>query len=99
MSAAVFDEQLPQAMDEDPQSSDDGSDSDDSDFEEVDVGEEDVALITKLEAELEANPNLYDLHLQVTTQRIHSLPRNSSIVGVLQQGAGLADRSNSVMVS
>ena len=52
-------------MDEDEQSSDDASESDDSDFEEVEVGVEDVALITKLEAELEANSNLYDLHLQV----------------------------------
>ena len=41
------------------------SDSDDSEFEEVDVSMEDMANITKLETELEANPNIYDVHLQV----------------------------------
>ena len=41
------------------------SDSDDSEFEEVDVSMEDMANITKLETELEGNPNIYDVHLQV----------------------------------
>ena len=41
------------------------SDSDDSELEEIDVSMENMALITKLETNLEANPNLYDVHLQV----------------------------------
>ena len=41
------------------------SDSDDSEFEEIDVSIENMALITKLETDLEVNPNLYDVHLQV----------------------------------
>ena len=44
------------------------SDSDDSEFEEIDVSIENMALITKLETDLEANPNLYDVHLQVPLQ-------------------------------
>ena len=48
---------------EDERSSDEDSDSDDSDFVEISL--EDEAAITKLETELGANPNLYDLHLQV----------------------------------
>ena len=49
---------------EDENSSEESSDSDDSDFE-VDVSVEDMASITKLETDLAANPNLYDVHLQV----------------------------------
>ncbi len=41
------------------------SDSDGSEFEELDISMEDMANITKLETELEANPNIYDVHLQV----------------------------------
>ncbi len=40
------------------------SDSD-SDFEEVEVSEEDMGAISTLESELEANPNLYDKHVEV----------------------------------
>lgn len=44
------------------------SDSDDSEssFEEVEVTEEEMQLITQLENELQANPNLYDKHIQVS---------------------------------
>jgi hypothetical protein len=45
-------------------SSEESSDSDDSDFE-LDASSEDIAAITKLETDVGANPNLYDLHLQV----------------------------------
>lgn len=46
------------------QSSEDSSDSDDDDLVE-DVSLEDMAAISRLETDLEANPNLYDVHLQV----------------------------------
>ncbi len=50
------------------------SDSDDSDYEEVEVSMEDMANITKLETELESNPNIYDVHLQVQENALaHSL--------------------------
>ncbi|BDA40979.1 Squamous cell carcinoma antigen recognized by T-cells 3 [Coccomyxa sp. Obi] len=48
------------------QSSEDSSDSDDSDLVE-DVSLEDMAAISKLETDLEANPNLYDVNLQYIT--------------------------------
>lgn len=71
MADAADEVQAPEAMEEDIDNDDDGSDSDDdSDFEEVEVSTEDMALITKLEADLEANPNLYDLHLQVLNTSI-----------------------------
>ena len=44
---------------------DDGSSDSESDFEEVEVSEEDMETISKLESELEANPNLYDKHVEV----------------------------------
>ena len=50
------------AVMEDP---DDGSSDSESDFEEVEVSEEDMETISKLETELEANPNLYDKHVEV----------------------------------
>ena len=58
----------PELMDVDAQNgAGDGSTSDshDSEYEEVEVSMEDMANITKLETELEANPNIYDVHLQV----------------------------------
>lgn len=57
----------PEQMEVDQDEANNGttSSSDDSDFEEVDVSMEDMAHITKLETDLEANPNLYDVHLQV----------------------------------
>ena len=66
----------PELMDVDAQNgAGDGStsDSDDSDYEEVEISMEDMANITKLETELEANPNIYDVHLQVP---LGSLPRS-----------------------
>ena len=45
--------------------SDKTSDSD-SDFEEVDATPEDVDLMMRLETDLQANPNLYDSHVQVS---------------------------------
>ena len=54
-------------------SDDSASSSDDSEFEEVDVSMEDMAEITKLETELEANPNTYDVHVKVRSpQRVLS---------------------------
>ncbi|KAK9810066.1 hypothetical protein WJX72_004227 [[Myrmecia] bisecta] len=44
--------------------SDSDSDSDSSDGEDIDVSEADMELITRLETEIEANPHLYDTHLQ-----------------------------------
>ena len=44
------------------------SDTDDSEYEDVEVSMEDMANITKLETELEASPNIYDVHLQVTCE-------------------------------
>lgn len=44
--------------------SEDSSDSD-SDFEEIEASEEDMQAISGLEAELQANPNLYDKHIEV----------------------------------
>ena len=41
------------------------SDSDLGDYEEVEASEEEMTLITQLEEELEANPNLYEKHIQV----------------------------------
>lgn len=42
-----------------------GSDSSDSDdFEELEVSPEDAKALAKLEGALEANPNLYDAHVQ-----------------------------------
>ena len=43
------------------------SDSDDSDisFEEIEASEEDMQAIPQLEAEILANPNLYDKHIEV----------------------------------
>ena len=52
------------------------SDSDDSDYEEVEVSMEDMANITKLETELESNPNTYDVHLQVTKTASAYAPRS-----------------------
>lgn len=49
---------------EDSKDSEEDSTSDDSEFE-VDVSLEDVTAITELERDLQANPNLYDVHLQV----------------------------------
>ncbi len=46
---------------------DDESSDSESDFEEVEVSEEDMETISKLESELEANPNLYDKHVEVTS--------------------------------
>ena len=46
------------------QSSEDSSDSDGDDLVE-DVSLEDMATISRLETDLEANSNLYDVHLQV----------------------------------
>lgn len=46
------------------QSSEDSSDSDDNDLVE-DVSLEDMAAISRLETDLVANPNLYDVHLEV----------------------------------
>ena len=40
-------------------------DSSDSDFEEVDATPEEMDLLAQLETSLEANPNLYDSHVQV----------------------------------
>jgi hypothetical protein len=51
---------------------DPASSSDDSGFEEVDVSMEDMAEITKLETDLEANPNTYDVHVKVISQRVLS---------------------------
>lgn len=45
--------------------SDTNSDSD-SDFEEVDATPEDMDLMMRLETDLQANPNLYDSHIQVS---------------------------------
>jgi hypothetical protein len=45
--------------------SEDTDSSDDSEFEDIQASVEDMALMTKLETELESNPNLYDVHLQV----------------------------------
>ena len=62
-------------------SDDSASSSDDSEFEEVDVSMEDMAEITKLETELEANLNTYDVHVKVRSpQRVLSY----SSLGVLQ---------------
>lgn len=41
------------------------SDDSDSEFEEIEASAEDMELITNLEAELSANPNLYDKHVEV----------------------------------
>lgn len=48
--------------------SDADSDTDDSDvsFEEVEASEADMQAMMQLEAVLEANPNLYDKHIEVT---------------------------------
>ena len=50
------------------------SNSDESDYEEVEVSMEDMASITKLETELESNPNTYDVHLQVTENALAYSP-------------------------
>ncbi len=55
------DDAVAESMSEDSSSSDDS----DSDFDEIEASVQDVALITKLETELESNPNLYNVHLQV----------------------------------
>lgn len=60
------------------------SSSDDSDFEEIVVSVEDMALITKLETDLETNPNLYDKHLEVCCL---SLARESLQITVFNQFA------------
>ena len=52
--------EAPEAMD--VSSSDDSSDSE---FEELDASPEDMELLMKLETDLQANPNLYDSHVQV----------------------------------
>lgn len=52
----------PQAMQQDSSSSDDS----DSDFEEVEASPEDMELMMQLETDLQANPNLYDSHVQVS---------------------------------
>lgn len=52
--------EAPEAMD--VSSSDDSSDSE---FEELDATPEDMELLMKLETDLQANPNLYDSHVQV----------------------------------
>lgn len=52
----------PQDTQQDSSSSDD---SDDSDFEEVEASPEDMDLMMQLESDLQANPNLYDPHVQV----------------------------------
>jgi hypothetical protein len=85
MSSDPAEQLQTQAMDEDPQSSDNDDDSDDSDFEEVEVGVEDVALITKLEGELEANPNLYDVHLQVIYVKLFRIRSEFAALGPAQQ--------------
>ena len=46
--------------------------SSDSDFEEVEASEEDITALAQLEEELEANPNLYDKHLEVLHQLRYS---------------------------
>ena len=61
-----MDEELPSAAPASGGSSDDS----DSDFEEVEASAEDMELITSLEAELSANPNLYDKHVEVR-RRVH----------------------------
>ena len=45
----------------------DVSSDSDSDFEEVDASPEDMDLMMHLETSLQANPNLYDSHVQVNT--------------------------------
>ena len=51
---------------EDPMSEDSSnSEGSDASFEEVEASEDDMQAITQLEAELEANPNLYDKHVEV----------------------------------
>lgn len=40
----------------------------DSDFEEVDASPEDMELMMRLETDLQANPNLYDSHVQVSVR-------------------------------
>lgn len=49
--------------------SDADSDTDGSDvsFEEIEPSEEDMQAITHLEAELKANSNLYDKHVEVVS--------------------------------
>ena len=51
----------PQDMQQGSSSSDDS----DSDFEEVEASPEDMELMMQLESDLQANPNLYDFHVQV----------------------------------
>lgn len=46
------------------------SSSSDSDFEVLEVSPEDQALLTKLQAALEANPGAYDSHVQVSAARL-----------------------------
>jgi hypothetical protein len=48
-----------------PEQDDDSDDSDDE-FAEVEISDRDTLVIMNLEAELEKNPNLYDVHVQVT---------------------------------
>ena len=63
-----MDEEMPSAAPASGGSSDDS----DSDFEEVEASAEDVDLITSLEAELSANANLYDKHVEVRRRVLHS---------------------------
>ena len=58
-----MEENEPQAMQQDSSPSDDS----DSDFVEVEASPEDMELMMQLENDLQANPNLYDLHVQVST--------------------------------
>lgn len=55
----------------------DSSDSE-SDFEEVDVNEEDMKALGELEEQVEANPNLYDQHVQVVSSFLQQFSSNDS---------------------
>lgn len=66
-----MDEEMPSAAPASGGSSDDS----DSDFEEIEASAEDMDLITSLEAELSANPNLYDKHVEVRRRVLHSNDR------------------------
>ena len=60
------DTELDNRMDEGDDDDDSDSDSSsDDDQDEIEVNPADMELLVKLEADLEANPNLYDSHVKV----------------------------------